>query len=550
VTICRLLPAPWATATVQPQEVVVGQRPLLLVDPDVTAVRAREQRIDLPRVGVRGIEGREWAMFELAGTAPDAAAGETLDLEFERGRQLIRQCLSIAGGLCLITDGQERIESEVGPSEHVHGFLGRHVDLIYGATEGARPVDGAGIGLDLAEFLSDWRKSEETEQAKLALIVKLADAIGRTVAEIAERPRRILRRRRSMERVSSVRQIDPAGVRWLVRQPGRNLAERAGPRQRILAVTRDESVDTLENRVMRDLLERSASEARLWLRDNRDFVQSDRWRTVDRYHTAVRRWRRIGPLSEVRPVHGPVEPNYVLQHDPRYSQVWPWYQALRRRQEQEDQLWRWSHRTFGETLRLALAWAVDELCFDRPAVGAPQYARALVLREEQQHGEFVDPRSQFAGWLVGTGSGPKAIAVLSGDRIRRFEDKFVTGSRLHELAPDALVVLHDPFRPQKVERLLAIWTRLHFEPADPGRDTVLDLAESVARQCGTCPVQAALVEPTPTGEGAAELDERRCPVTQGQPVTVWLVRAPLRPAKTRTRLLDLLNQALLSEVSW
>lgn len=520
-----------------------------MADPSVQRIRAREQHVDLPRIGERSIEGRTWAVFELSGTASNSAEVEVLDLELEIGRRLERHRISLCGGLRLNPElGAEPVDAESEDSERVYGLLGRHVDLIYGSTDGMRAVDGAGIGLDLSEFLAAWRKSEDIEKAKLALIVRLAEAVGRTVSEVAERPRRILRRRRSMERASSVRQIDPAGVRWLVRQPGRNLVERAGPRQRILAVVRDESVDTLENRVVRDLLDRSASEARLWLRDNRDFKNTARWETVDRYHSSVRRWRRVGPLADVRPVRGSVEPNYVLQHDSRYSKIWPWYQLLRRRQEQEDQLWRWSHRTFAESLRLVLAWAVDELASERPTHEAPLYQRVLVLRSEQQHGEFVDARSQFAGWLLGTDSGTRSVAILHGDQIRRFEARFNGGSRIHELAPDALVVLHDPYRAGRPHRLLAVWARLRFDSAATHADTALELANAVARRRGCLDVGAALVEPSPASAVRAEIDLRRCSVTEGDPVSLWTVCTPLRPAKTRIKLGQLLRESLIDGV--
>ena len=91
---------------------------------------------------------------------------------------------------------------------------------------------------------------------RLALIVQAADACRVVLDRICERPRQLLRRERSMTDLGRVDQLDDACLRWLVRQPGRTILDKAGTRQRILAVQRTSSYDTTENRVVRDFLER------------------------------------------------------------------------------------------------------------------------------------------------------------------------------------------------------------------------------------------------------------------------------------------------------
>ena len=47
-----------------------------------------------------------------------------------------------------------------------------------------------------------------------------------------------------------VQEMDRASMRWLSKQPGTTLAQRAGSDQRVLAIVRKENFDTLENRVL------------------------------------------------------------------------------------------------------------------------------------------------------------------------------------------------------------------------------------------------------------------------------------------------------------
>jgi hypothetical protein len=529
----------------------VGARPLLLVDPGVVSVRARAQRVRLPNLGIRTIDGRDWSLFELAGTGMGVDGGERFELEAEQDRQRFPIKIELAGGLRLDSGGTEDddvpADRPVGEAEQVYGLLGRHVDLIYGAV---READSHGQGvarLDLTSFLLDWRNSDKIESAKLALIVEIAEKVSTTVGQIAHRPRRELRRVRTMERAASVRQIDPAGIRWLVRQPGRTLAERAGPRQRVLAVTREETVDTHENRVVCDFLERSASECRLWLRDNEDFKSGERWKTVDRYSSSVRRWRRTSELAGVRPARGSVHPNYVLQHEARYSRVWDWYQKLRRRQEQEDQMWRWSHRTFAESLRLGLAWAIDELEAEwTEGAGKSRYDRPLLLHGEQHYGQFVHERTPFTGWIFEFGSRLRSLTILTGGRIAAFESSFKTGTRLHELAPDAVVVAHDPYRIDGPHRFLALWSRLRFGSTDDTASSVEELGRAVGQSRGSALVNAALVEPTRDPFGSAEPEVRLIPTMQGPAVPVHRYEVSMRPVRSRRKFVSLIRDVLLS----
>ncbi|MFM8326932.1 MAG: DUF2357 domain-containing protein, partial [Pirellulaceae bacterium] len=99
----------------------------------------------------------------------------------------------------------------------------------------------------------------------MALIVKLAREIARLLGQVCENPRVVLRRSREFQNLSSIQEIDAACLRWIARQPGRDIYERAGSRQQLLGVVRKEDTDTLENRVVRDLLHRARVECSNYL---------------------------------------------------------------------------------------------------------------------------------------------------------------------------------------------------------------------------------------------------------------------------------------------
>ncbi|MBV5332851.1 hypothetical protein JZU54_04670, partial [bacterium] len=65
------------------------------------------------------------------------------------------------------------------------------------------------------------------------------------VEQVVRDLRKVLVREQQRVPLGRVQQVDAHCLRWLSRQPGRDAAEKAGGRQRILAVVRRESFDTL-----------------------------------------------------------------------------------------------------------------------------------------------------------------------------------------------------------------------------------------------------------------------------------------------------------------
>src|SRR5262249_48223772 len=98
------------------------------------------------------------------------------------------------------------------------------------------------------------------------------------------------------------------------------------------------------------------------------------------------------------------QPNYVLQNDLRYREVWHWYSKLLRREEEEDRIWDWQPRTWADVMRLlvgaALEWSRggrsprDGVVFEQLA------ASPLRLRAEQSLGSRIVPGSEPGPFLL------------------------------------------------------------------------------------------------------------------------------------------------------
>ena len=291
----------------------------------------------------------------------------------------------------------------------------------------------------------------------MALIVRHADTLLRLLTDLGRHPRHILSRTRAMLPVDRVQQLDVASVRWLSRQPGREVYERAGPRQRILAVRRFEDLDTLENRVLRDLSVRSHGLATAYTKQYRTLSSSLRWQGVDKYRRSCERLARILSDREIGWPRPPVVPNYALLQDRRYRRVWSAYREILRRLDEQDECWRWQHRLWADFCKLVTQVALYrghkfETVAESPLRIAPEQHRGrwslvdahsgvFLLRDRQDRPAAVlsvlwdttAEHPKLASWMAGLG----AAAVLHLQGLKDGRESYLLLWPLHLFGDDA-----------------------------------------------------------------------------------------------------------------
>lgn len=261
--------------------------------------------------------------------------------------------------------------------------------------------------------------SEDPQQPRKALIVDIAEKMRSRISEIVSTARRILYRERVMLPAGSVSETDTACLRWLVRQPGENLAQKAAlNRQRLLGIARHESFDTLENKILKDFLKRCSIEGRRYLkaevRDNPGFVQSERATTVRQYQYLCADLFRSPHLDNVAAPPPMPRPNYVLQNDLRYKKVWEHYVRLLRQEDEEDCLWDWQTRTWADICRFLACAAMYNLSRENPRkiVVKELLSSALNLTGEQMLGCRIPAGSEPGPFLVTVRGAEKTRACV------------------------------------------------------------------------------------------------------------------------------------------
>ena len=238
-------------------------------------------------------------------------------------------------------------------------------------------------------------RDAESTIPPMALIVRHAHKLQSLIKELNEKPRHILRRKRELTPVDRVQQLDISCVRWLSRQPGRDIYQRAGPRQRILSVQRHESFDTLENRVFADVAKRSLRAAAAYTLRYKGLKGSERWNLVSIYGRRCRHVSLNLCTVGVSSIHPPVVPNFVLLQDFRYRRIWRAYIELLRQSEEEDECWRWQHRLWFDYVRLLTHLSLTAHKNFQTVAEAP-----LRVNDEQHRGAWIKMDSQSGTWLA------------------------------------------------------------------------------------------------------------------------------------------------------
>lgn len=218
---------------------------------------------------------------------------------------------------------------------------------------------GKDIPVPLSELYS-YCTNPDTKEAPYKLIVKIANDDTDIVRLLIGRIRKVLRRDRQLVPIDRLQQIDNSCIRWLARQPGYIAEEKAGTKQKLMGVVRYESADTLENRVFKQYL-------RYCLREGRDYIRryqsqypdSENCRKVARFVSFVSLGIESPAIQEARNLHSIPAPNYTLQNNRLYREIWKHYLLLARHISEIELIWKNRHEVFHELVRV-LAHAVAD----------------------------------------------------------------------------------------------------------------------------------------------------------------------------------------------
>lgn len=325
------------------------------------------------------------------------------------------------------------------------------------------------------------KEAQESGEPRKALIVGIAERMYLRISFVVKAARKILQRERRMMPAGRVNETDRSCIRWLVRQPGKNLAVKAANhKQQLKGITRIETHDTLENRVLKDFLFRCAQEGNRYLKTEvgQKFIDSKRARQIRSYRHLSHELYHTPHLKDVETPPLGVRPNYVLQNDYRYKQVWREYKRLLRREDEEDCLWDWQSRTWGDIARVMVCSALYTMTY--PETNQRQVLREIMssrmrLHREHQLGSRMSVGSEPGPYIYGDVNqfNASVLEIVHPDQSKEHPvTKF-----LGRLGAQLYIVVNPLFKDQKT--VIAVWA-IHTAGSENNPDYP-KIAESAGR---------------------------------------------------------------------
>ena len=436
--------------------------------------------------------GRSWHRLEFPHNQDPTQNEATIEVVSERGRSTkkIKASCSLPSRELLEEIAELKSHGDDDGADDLldaHGFgknalngigilnlIDRHADLMYRLSQRTRPLgpyneyEFAGNHLRSAyRICKSWERVGKSRTPPLSLIVRLAAELPDTIEQVCAAPRVVLRRIRELEGAARVREVDPACIRWLGRQPGRTLIEKAGAKQKLLAVVRREDCDTLENRVVRDLMVRCRHLGRSYLARNKGFSGNERLKSVERLVAICEKHLRHSPIGGARPIGGSVQPNYVLQHELRYQVLWNAYVRLVRDEKVTQSVWQWRDHVWLEWLTLGLLSSLQKM-----SLRSPGSRQNVSISSEPAAGRFIDDSAFGPWWSRGVNS--RELYLVRGHGV----DSSPMPVGIKRLTPDLAIM-----SPRSKTPCLCIWSTLNvLEPVATARRMAQELSSLVTTE--------------------------------------------------------------------
>ena len=208
----------------------------------------------------------------------------------------------------------------------------------------------------------------KSQGAPIRLITKIATEHFNEVQLVAENMRKILVRERKLVPIDKIQQIDNSCIRWLTKQPGRDNAERAGTKQKLMGVVRTESINTLENRVFKAFLKYCIINGRAYLRRyGEKYPNHNRCKAVNRLvKFAIEELNKPSTQSISNLTSMPI-PNYVLLQNHSYHTIWEFYKEFVKKTHIVEVMWQNKRRVFAELFNLILVTSIHHSCIKEPS---------------------------------------------------------------------------------------------------------------------------------------------------------------------------------------
>ena len=207
-------------------------------------------------------------------------------------------------------------------------------------------------------YLPKYLSQFDIVEASLPIVISLEKQykISRKLRTITPKLRHQLRRKAELMSIGRIQEMDSYCLRDYIRRPGHSPEEKAGAKQQLMGVKREQNYNTVENKFLIYFAGRLLHlECFRYEKSNgtadRDYVRKLR-QTIDLFNQS--------PLIQNISVRHfkLTKPNYVLLQNPIYNSFYRAYQDYIGRRSQKQRLWSYRNNLLKDTVYLCLTAAL------------------------------------------------------------------------------------------------------------------------------------------------------------------------------------------------
>lgn len=274
-------------------------------------------------------------------------------------------------------------------------------------------------------ILNRIHQHSDKDPARYALVVDLSELneLIKPIDRITSQPKKVLRRVYDQERIQKVREIDKKCIIDLARRPGSILAEKAGPKQRILAIKRQENINILENRVTKHCCALAMRAATRYIKEhskeNITAKESKRVKSVEKLRKESMRLPHKEQFRDVTNLSVPCrQPNYTLMQNADYYKVWKAYVELVRNEDLRSELWKWYRRMWCDYTGVYLAdmmHSLNTIIEDNEIFEIGN--KAVMGKRRQEEGNWLFNDILPGPFVVASGDLQSTLYIVHGDVI-------------------------------------------------------------------------------------------------------------------------------------
>lgn len=236
-----------------------------------------------------------------------------------------------------------------------------------------------------------------SEQPSRSRILAIAEKASAPLMRLNTKLRKNLINTRKLMPVERVNAMDGKCLEYLLRLEGNSIKEKAQKnKMRILGLTKEETYNLLENRVLKDFLVRCSQKSAQYLLD----IKEQSRNKSQLSHSQVERQMKVfkqrcqdlafkSPLESVPRQSSLPKPNFVLQKDPDYKKIWQMYLDLLHEKRDLDKNLYCQQYLFQDICDLMVNAALCSLCTDKELTASFAFemktiSKSFVVIEREQ----------------------------------------------------------------------------------------------------------------------------------------------------------------------